>query len=194
MKFGQTRQRWVIHWFLEEAILNMTVFCWLIFKNGTFLHSEIIFTHWLAVYLKEKGKCLPHTQKQQHRRYFWQVHDPGMHYISYFGPVILTYLPQDSVQKLFFCILSILPYANFVLYTFSQLCTYLHPLLYIQVHLTRLHLSTSWKTRHLVFSHMTSKKRDLFPTCTQKIYIRYNFQKTHDLKTQHWTFSDASNC
>lgn len=77
----------------------------------------------------------------------------------------------------FFCILSIIPDSDFVLYTFSQLYTYLHPRLYIQVHLTRLHLNTSWKTRHLVFSHITSEKRYLVPTCTQTFYIWYNLQK-----------------
>lgn len=67
-----------------------------------------------------------------------------MHYIAYFGSVILTYLPQDSVQKVFlFCILSIIAISTVVLYTFPQQCTHLNPRLYIQVHLIRLHLNTS---------------------------------------------------
>lgn len=58
------------------------------------------------------------------------------------------------------------------------------------------------KTRHLVFSHTTSKKnkkpeRDrFFPACTQKIYTSYNLQKEEkekgDLKSQPWTNHSAS--
>lgn len=144
-------------------------------KNGTFLHSETISTNWLAVYLKEKGKCLPHTLKQKYRHYFLTSSRPwhALHCLLW----ILTYLPQDSVQKSFFFFAFCPLYQiQTLFYTFSQ-CTYLHRLLYIQVHPTRLHLNTSWTTRHLVFSHITSEKRYLVPMCTPKIYIWYNLQK-----------------
>lgn len=161
MKAGHIWQRWDIYCMLEECsehenfllITNKK-------QNGTFLHSETFLpTDWQYIW-KRKANAYHTPWSKSTDAIFWQLQDPGMHYIADFGSVILTYLPQDQYKKsvLFFCIRSIITDSNFVLYTSSQLCTYLHPILYFQVHLTRLHLNTSWKTRHLVFSHITSKK------------------------------------
>lgn len=105
-----------------------------------------------------------HSEAKVQTLFFQQVQDPGMHYISYFGPVIRTYLPQGSVQKVFFCLFFLFAFCplyhmQILFSTLFLSCVHTYILLYIQVHLTRLHLNTSWKTRHLVFSHMTSKKR-----------------------------------
>lgn len=103
-----------------------------------------------------------------------------MHYIAYFGSVNQTYLPQDSVQNIIDIFLHSVHYTRFKLCSlhFPQPCTHSHPLLYIQVHLIRLHLNTSWKTRHLVISHITSEKSYLFPMCTQKNVHLVQFTKT----------------
>lgn len=64
-------------------------------KNGTFpLIQRMSSTKCLAVYLKEKGKCLPHTLRQKYRHYFWQPW-----HALHFGSLILIFLPKDSSQK-----------------------------------------------------------------------------------------------
>lgn len=160
-------------------------------ENGTFLtFQRPFFRNCLAVYLKEKGKRLQHTLKQKYRCYFFffyrQVPDPGMHYVAYFGSAISD-LPTTrfSTKSLFFfifffafsppkpfqCLFAIHPQRThcnlpLLIYMFKSTCSGC-----ILIHLE--------KTRHLVFSHTTSKKRRdrFFPACTQKIYTSYNLQK-----------------
>ena len=135
-------------------------------------------TGWQYIW-KRKANAYHTPLSKKYRHYFWQVQDPGMHYIAYFGSVNQTYLPQDSVQNIIDIFLHSVHYTRLKLCSlhFPQPCTHSHPLLYIQVHLIRLHLNTSWKTRHLVISHITSEKSYLFPMRTQKMYIWYNLQK-----------------
>lgn len=71
MKSGPTWQTWDVQyvsggrcfWIWEISVDYSS-------KNGTFLHPETISTNWLAVYLKEKGKCLPNILKQKYRHFF----------------------------------------------------------------------------------------------------------------------------
>lgn len=144
-------------------------------------------TNWLAVYLKEKGKCLPHTLKQKYRHYFLTSSRPwhALH-IAYFGSVILTYLPQDSVQKsLFFCILSIIPETRTLFCPLLLSCVHTYILYCMFESLrpkARLHLNTSWKTRHLVFSHITSENSWSSPYVHSKNLHLLQFTKTWSWK------------
>lgn len=131
-------------------------------------------TDWQCIW-KRKANAYHTPLSKSTDTIFWQVQDPGMHYIAYFG-FSLTYHKIQYKKVFFFFAFCPLYQIQTLFYTFSQ-CTYLHRLLYIQVHPTRLHLNTSWTTRHLVFSHITSEKRYLVPMCTPKIYIWYNLQK-----------------
>lgn len=163
---------------LEEASVSEYVHVLLIRNQKMALFSiqrPFLPTDWQYIW-KRKANAYHTPLSKSTDTIFWQVQDPGMHYIAYFGFWLTYHKIQYKKSVVFFCILSIIPDSHFVLYTFSW-CTYLHPLLYIQVHPTSLHLNTSWTTRHLVFSHITSEKRYLVPMCTQKIYIWYNLQK-----------------
>lgn len=59
------------------------VFCWIIIKKWHFAPSETMSFNWLAVYLKEKGKCLPHTLKQKYRRYFFLTSSRPWHALHF---------------------------------------------------------------------------------------------------------------
>lgn len=149
--------------FRRQVFLNMRNICWLIIKkNGTFLNPETISTNWLAVYLKEKGKCLPHILKQKYRHiFFFLTNSRPWHALHCLLCICNSDLPTTrfSTKEVFFCVLFLIPDSNrsFVLSNFPQLCTYLHQFKSVW-HKARLHLNTSWKTRHLVFSHITSEK------------------------------------
>lgn len=119
-----------------------------------------------------------------------KVQDPSMHYISYFGSVISD-LPTTrfSTKKVSFFAFCPLYKSQTLFSTPSPSAVYIltsSTVYYIQVHLNRLHLNTSWKTRHLVFIHITTTKKKkkrkektttIVSTCTQKIYNWYNLQK-----------------
>lgn len=103
MKAGHIWQRWDIYCMLEERsehenfllITNKK-------QNGTFLHSETFLpTDWQYIW-KRKANAYHTPWSKSTDAIFWQLQDPGMHYIADFGSVILTYLPQDQYKKVFF--------------------------------------------------------------------------------------------
>lgn len=81
------------------------------------------YTNCLAVYLKEKGKRLPHTLKKEYRHNFLTSSRPwhALRCLLW----ICNYSPQDSVQKkifFFFAFCPFIPDSNesFVCFTSSQ--------------------------------------------------------------------------
>lgn len=150
---------------LEEAIVSENVNFFLLIrnkKNGTFPHSETVF-HQLtgSIFERERQMFTTHPQAKVQTLFFDKFKTLACTTLLYFGSVILTYLPQDSVQKsLIFCILSIIPETRALFCPFFLSCVHTYILYCMFESLrpkARLHLNTSWKTRHLVFSHITSE-------------------------------------
>lgn len=119
---------------------------------------------------EEKGKCLLHTLKQKYRHYFLTSSRPwhALHCLlwicSFDSPTTRFSTKEDffafcsfyQIQTLFFILLH-----TYILYfMFKSICS-----------------DTSWKTRHLVFSHRTSERDIQSLTAPQKSYMWYNLQK-----------------
>lgn len=104
------------------------------------------------------------------------------------------YLPQDSVQKVvFFTPLFLHSLHRSRVSVCSQFIRSVRTLIFLRPAYIYIFKSTCpgcilihlEKTRHLVFSHMTWKNRDLFfPTCPPKIYTSYNLQKQNQKTKQ----------
>lgn len=119
----------------------------------------------LAVYLNKKGKCLSHTHKQKYRHNSLTSSRPwhALHCLLWICNSDSPTTRFSTKKRFFFCILSIFtrfkqicsasffPAAVYTL-RFSTVCVVFHP-----TPKSRLLGYTSWKTRHLVFSHIMSE-------------------------------------
>lgn len=181
-------------------------------KNGTFLNFQRPFfsppaTVWQYIW-KRKANAYNTPLKQKYRCYFFlfffyrQVQDPGMHYVAYFGSAVSDFTYHKIQYKM--CFVFFTPPFFFFSFLRSPRRIAGQRLFAIRPQCTRCNLPPTGvhvfkstrsgcilihleKTRHLVFSHMTWKTRDLFfPTCTQKIYTSHNLQKKTTKKIVIW--------
>lgn len=129
---------------------------WLEIKNGTFQHSETVFYIYQltgSIFERERQTFTTHPWERVQTQFLTSSRPwHALRCLLW----ICNYSPQGSVKKkiFFFFLHSVLSYQIQMRALFASLLLNKS----IISSKTGLHHNTSWKSRHLVFSHITSEK------------------------------------